>query len=153
MKTWTTHTTVDAEPDEVLGLLTEPEAITRWSPIPFELLDLDGRRLTAGTRARVGGGLAGRRLEFDIDVHEAADGRLALRAEGPIDIDVEYVVTPSSADSAAVRSSELRASVTVTGRGLTGRILATATDALLAAGALDTAVRAVKHQLAVGAPV
>ncbi len=147
MRTWTTQTTVAGEPEEVLGLLTEPDAITRWAPIPFEVIDLPGRRLTAGTRARVGGGLAGRRLEFDVDVREATDGRLVLRAEGPIEIDVEYVVTPIST------GSDLTASVTVTGRGLTGRILATATDALLAAGALDTAVHAVKQQLALKAPV
>jgi hypothetical protein len=35
-----------------LELLTEPHAIARWAPIPFELLDLDGERLDAGARTR-----------------------------------------------------------------------------------------------------
>jgi hypothetical protein len=147
MKTWTTQTTVNRPPDEVLNLLTEPDAIARWAPIPFELVDLPGRRLSAGTRARVSGGLAGRHLEFDVDVHEADNGRLALRASGPIDIDVEYVATPIAA------GSDLRASVSVTGSGLIGRVLAKATDALLATGALHTAVRSIERELATAAAV
>lgn len=142
MKTWTTQTTVAGPPDEVLDLLTEPDAIARWTPIPFELVELPGRRLRTGTRARVSGGLAGRQLEFDVAVRTAADGRLALRASGPIDIDVEYVATP------VATGSDLRASVSVTGRGLTGRILAKATDALLATGVLSTAVRGIERELA-----
>src|SRR5262249_51640261 len=67
MKTWTTETWVRGTPEEVLELLTEPDAIARWAPIPFEVLDLDGERIVAGTRARVGGALAGRRLEFDVE--------------------------------------------------------------------------------------
>ena len=134
MRTWTTQTTVAGLPEEVLDLLTEPDAIARWAPIPFEVVDVPGRRLRAGTRARVRGGLAGRHLEFDVDVQQADDGRLSLRATGPIAIDVEYVAR------AVADGSEVRASVSVSGRGLTGRLLAQATDALLAAGALNTAV-------------
>ncbi len=147
MKTWTTHTTVAGPPDEVLNLLTEPAAIARWAPIPFDLVELPGRRLRTGTRARVSGGLGGRQLEFDVAVREAADGRLALRATGPIEIDVEYVATP------VATGSDLRASVSVTGRGLTGRILAKATDALLATGALSSAVRGIQRELAAAAAV
>jgi hypothetical protein len=146
MKTWTTHTTVAGPPHEVLQLLTEPDAIARWAPISFEVTDLPGHRLRTGTRARIAGGLAGRRLEFDVDVQEAANGRLALRATGPIEIDVEYVATPVAS------GSDLRASVRVNGRGLAGRLLATATDALLSAGALSTAVRGIERALVVSRP-
>ena len=60
MKTWTTETWVAGAPEQVLELLTAPDAIARWAPIPFDLLDLDGDRLGAGTRARVSGrGLLG----------------------------------------------------------------------------------------------
>lgn len=141
MRTWTTQTTVTGLPDEVLALLTEPDAIARWTPVPFELIDLDTDRLTAGSRARVRGGLAGRMLEFDVEVLAADDERLALVATGPISIDVEYAVRP------ATRGSELRASVSVRGSGLSGRLLAQATDALLAAGALDLAVNRIGGQL------
>jgi hypothetical protein len=105
-------------PDEVLAKLTDPEAIARWSPVSYELLEFDGDRLRAGSRARVRGALAGRPLEFTVDVHQAHDGRLALLARGPVSIAAEYLLHP-------VRGgSRLRASVTVTGRGLFGFPLA-----------------------------
>jgi hypothetical protein len=141
MKTWTTQTTVTGLPDEVLAMLTEPDAIARWAPVPFELIDLDSDRLVAGSRARVRGRLAGRTLEFDVKVLAADDERLALIATGPISIDVEYALRPASG------GSELRASVSVRGNGLIGRVLAQATDALLAAGALDHAVSRIGRQL------
>ena len=138
MSTWTTHTTVTGLPDEVLELLTEPDAIRRWAPIPFEVRELDGERLTAGSLARVRGGLAGRNVEFDVEVLEAEDGRLSLVATGPMTLDVEYLVRPAPA------GSEVQASVSVSGGdGLMGRLLARATDALLAAvGRLEPALAA-----------
>jgi hypothetical protein len=136
--TWRTQTTVTGLPDEVLATLTEPDAIARWTPVPFELIDLDTDRLVTGSRARVGGRLAGRKLEFDVEVLAADDERLALVATGPISIDVEYAIRP------AAGGSDLRATVTVRGSGLTGRVLAQTTDALLAAGALDYAVSRIR---------
>jgi hypothetical protein len=59
MKTWTTETWLAGAPEQVLELLSEPDAIARWAPIAFEVLDLDRERLVAGTRARVSGALAG----------------------------------------------------------------------------------------------
>jgi hypothetical protein len=141
MRTWTTETTVSGLPEEVLDLLCQPDAIRRWAPIPFEVEELDADRLVAGAHARVSGQLAGRTMSFDVEVFEADDGRLALAATGPVSIDVEYVVTPV-ADGA-----ELRASVTVEGRGLMGRVLAQATDAVLAAGALNAAVGRIAREL------
>lgn len=140
MSTWTTETTVTGLPDEVLALLTEPDAIARWTPVPFELIDLDTDRLVRGTRARVRGRLAGRSLEFDVEVLAADDERLALVATGPISIDVEYRLR------AAPRGSSVSASVSVSGRGLIGRVIAQATDALLAAGALDLAMGRIRRQ-------
>jgi Polyketide cyclase / dehydrase and lipid transport len=140
MGTWTTQTTVTGLPDEVLGLLTEPDAIARWTPVPFELVDLDTDRLMAGSRARVRGRLGGRTLEFEVEVLAADDERLALVATGPISIDVEYALRP------AAGGSQLCASVSVHGSGLIGRVLARATDAVLAAGALDLAVSRIGRQ-------
>jgi hypothetical protein len=72
---------------------------------------------------------------FDVEVHEAIDGRLRLSAEGPVGFDVRYDLEP------APSGSEVRASVCVRpARGLTGRLLAEATNALLAAGALQAAI-------------
>jgi hypothetical protein len=141
MSTWTTETQMAGRPEDVMGVLTRPEAIERWAPIPFEVLEFEGDRLVAGDTARVRGGLAGRRLEFTVDIAEASSGRLALTAKGPIDIDVEYTA------EAIPAGSNVTARVAVSGRGLLGRILAQATDALLAGGALRAAVSRIARDL------
>jgi hypothetical protein len=144
MAIWTASARVAGLPDEVLGLLTEPDAIARWAPVAFDVVDFDGYRLAAGDRVCVRGVLAGRSLEFEVDVAEAHDGRLALTATGPIRLDVEYVATASA------RGTDVRASVAVSGRGLVGRLLAQATDTLLAAGALTSAVSRIARELEPG---
>jgi hypothetical protein len=131
-----------AAPADVLALLTAPEAIATWAPVPFEVEEIDGRRLRAGSRARVSGGLAGRRVAFDVDVHRADDECLVLTAEGPVGLDVEYLVTATDS------GSEVRASVSVRrGDGLLGRVLAQATGALLSGGALDLALGRITREL------
>ncbi|HTX29819.1 MAG TPA: SRPBCC family protein [Solirubrobacteraceae bacterium] len=130
MCSWHSNTTVSGSPTDVLALLTEPDAIARWAPVPFEVLALDGTRLESGSRARVAGRLAGRSVEFDVDVLRASHERFELVAQGPICIDVKYRVRPTGA------ASEVEASIAVEGRGLFGRTLAKATEALLAGGAL-----------------
>jgi Polyketide cyclase / dehydrase and lipid transport len=135
MRTWTARKHVDADPAVVLDLLTDMDACRQWSPVPF---DLDGDpvdRLATGSRMRVSGSLVGRRVGFDVEVHEAADGRLALSAHGPVAFDVAYEAR------AAGSGSEVRASVSVrSGGGLFGRLAEQATAALLQAGALGLAV-------------
>ena len=135
MRTWTTSTTVGAEPGAVLALLTDPEACRRWAPVDFDVSGLGDRRLVAGSRARVTGRLAGRDVGFDVHVHEAADGTLKLTASGPVALDVHYDLSP------AAGGSDVRASVGIRpGRGLLGRLLEQATPAQQTAGAQDTAV-------------
>lgn len=141
MATWTAQTRVAGLPDDVLALLTEPDAIARWAPIGFDVVDFDGERLRAGDRVRVRGALAGRSLEFDVTVAEAEGGCLSLAATGPIRLDVQYIAVASE------DGSDVRATVAVSGRGLMGRVLAQATDALLAAGALSSAVGRIAREL------
>jgi hypothetical protein len=125
MREWTATTTIEARPEAILDVLTDPEACARWAPIPFDVEDLRTPRLRCGSRARVSGRLAGKRVGFDVEVHE----------DGPVGFDVRYDLEP------APSGSEVRASVCVRPvRGLTGRLLAEATHALLAAGALQAAV-------------
>jgi hypothetical protein len=134
MAHFTTLTTTTASPEQVLEVLTDPDAIREWAPIPFEVEQLDGYRLEAGSVARVSGGIAGLNLGFDVEVHAADEDGLQLTAEGPIGIDVHYELAPTE------DGSEVRASVSVrVGGGFKGRMVARATAALLAAGALDGA--------------
>ena len=137
MKTWTATTSVDAAPEAVLDVLTDPDAIARWAPLPFDVDDLDTPRLMAGPTARVSGRLAGRRVGFDVEVHEADDRRLSLAADGPVGLDVNYELPRHQG------GREVHASVSVrAGKGIAGRLLAEATSALLSAGALTTPSRA-----------
>jgi uncharacterized protein YndB with AHSA1/START domain len=135
MRTWTATTTVAAAPEAVLDVLTDPDAVARWAPVPFDVDELDGRRLLAGSRARVSGKLAGRRVGFDVLVHDADERRLALTADGPVAMDVAYKLQPTTGGSEVCASVSLRPA-----GGLFGRVLAEATGALLTAGALQAAV-------------
>jgi carbon monoxide dehydrogenase subunit G len=139
MRTWTATTTAQARPGAVLDVLTDPGAAARWAPVPFDVDDLDGERLYAGGRARISGRLAGRRVGFDVEVHEADESGIALSASGAggvLNFDVNYQLAPATCGG-----SEVHASVSVrSGGGLTGRLLAEATGALLTAGALQAAL-------------
>jgi hypothetical protein len=141
MCSWQYNATVPGSPADVLELLTEPGAIARWAPVPFEVVALDGTRLQSGSRARVAGRLAGRSVEFEVDVRRASDERLELVAEGPISIDVQYTLRPAGAES------EIEACVSVEGQGFFGRVLAKATETLLAAGALRMSIDRLANEL------
>jgi hypothetical protein len=134
MSEWTATARANATPCDVLRVLTFPDEIRRWSPVDFDLDELDGARLAPGTRGRVSGRLAGVRVGFEVAIHAADETILELSADGPVRLDVRYELTKD--DSGA----ELSASVSLRrGGGLTGRLLANATAALLSAGALDGA--------------
>jgi hypothetical protein len=135
MRTWTAQKHIDADPAVVLDLLTDTESCREWSPVPFDLEGAAGARLAAGSRMRVSGQLVGRRVGFDVEVHEAGDGRLALSAHGPVAFDVAYEARPKDG------GAEVSASVSVrSAGGLFGRLAEQATAALLQAGALGLAV-------------
>jgi hypothetical protein len=134
MANWTATTTTTATPDQILEVLTHPDEIRRWSPIDFDLAELDDVRLAAGTRARVTGKVAGVRVGFDVEVHSADEDLLELSADGPIGIDVRYELAPADTGSEVHASVSLRR-----GGGLTGRLVANATAALLSTGVLDGA--------------
>ena len=114
----------------------------RWSPIGFDLEEIDGDRLRSGTRAVLSGKLAGRGVSFDVEVIKASDGQLELRAIGPVEMDVAYDA------KAAGDLTEVIASVAVrSAGGFLGRLLQSATDALLAGGALTVAVQGVAREV------
>ena len=137
MGSWTSKTTFVGDAERVLELLTDPEEAQAWAPVEFTVEDAEGRRLHTGDVAHIAGQLAGRRMSFDIEVFKASEGQLRLRATGPVEIEVEYGVV--SRDDG---SGELTAWIAVSSAGgLMGRLVASATDTVLAAGALDAAVR------------
>jgi hypothetical protein len=147
MSTWTATTTVNARPEDVIDILTDAGAAVRWSPVPFDVDGLAAGRLEAGSSARVSGRLAGLEVGFDIDVLEAGDDRLRLEACGPIGFHVLYELEPADEDT------EVRASVSVQpGRGLSGRVLARATNALLSGGALRATVGRIAREAETVAP-
>ena len=136
MAQWTTRTQANASPEQLLEVLTDPDAIRLWSPIDFEVEDLVGSRLNAGDVTRVTGKVAGMRVGFDVEIHAADEDGIELSADGPIGIDVRYDLVP------AIGGSEVTATVSLRqGGGISGRLLSRATAALLSAGALEGAAR------------
>jgi hypothetical protein len=143
LSTWTTQTTIDGTPEDVLAVLSDPDCCYRWSPIDFDLEDLDGDRLETGSVARVAGRVAGISVSFEIEVLHACDRRLALTARGPMTLDVEYEAYPADAGRA-----EVWATVTVKpSRSLSGRLAAASTEALLRGGALNMALRRIAAEV------
>jgi hypothetical protein len=145
-QTWRSSTVVNAAPEQVIDVLTDPEACARWSPIPFSLDTEDAGRLRAGTVTPVSGRLLGARVRFQLHTLAADSGRLRLKARGPIEIDVDYRLTPSSAGchlDARVHLSAPRARF--------GRLLAHATGMLLTGGALAHAVDRIAHEVELAA--
>jgi len=142
MGTWQTSTTVMGCPEDVLEVLTDPCAARRWSPIGFELEQIEGDRLVSGSRAVLSGKLAGRSVKFEVNVVKAGDGRLELHAKGPVEMDVRYIAAELG------EMTEVKASVEVrSAGGLMGRLISSATDALLAGGALNIAVQSVAREV------
>jgi hypothetical protein len=132
---WNTAKTVAAAPSEILHVLTHEDAIRRWSPVDFELTGHAGGRLRSGDRARVKGRVAGIGVGFDVEVTKAEGATLELYASGPIDIDVRYGIASCRDGSRVEAAVDVRG-----GRGMSGRVVATTVRALLAAGALDSAL-------------
>jgi hypothetical protein len=135
MKTWRSRTTVRTTPERVIETLTDADACARWSPIPFRLDDVEATRLRPGERTRVSGSVLGVETRFELDTFAANPARLLLRARGPIEILVDYALTPVPAGCA------VEAAVSIRPLGSCfGRIVARATGLLLASGTLEYAL-------------
>jgi uncharacterized protein YndB with AHSA1/START domain len=76
---------MQAPAEEVLQALTDPDLCCRWSPVDFEVEELDGRRLVAGSRARVTGKLAGAQVSFDVEVFESGPESAVARIASAVE--------------------------------------------------------------------
>ena len=152
MSEWTATAQANTTPSQVLEVLTHPAKIRRWSPVDFDVEELDGRRLAAGSRGRVTGKLAGVTVGFDVRVHHADEDRLELSADGPVGIDVRYELRADDEGAEFDAWVSMRPS-----RGIAGKIVANAAGALLSAGALEGAAERIaraaeaQHTLAAAA--
>jgi carbon monoxide dehydrogenase subunit G len=141
MGTWRSEIDVRAEPERVFETLTDVAACEAWSPVRFDVDELDTGRLSTGTKVTVSGAVAGRRVRFRVEVVRADRRRLLLRAAGPVEMVADYAVRP------AAGGSRVHAAVSLArGRGRGAGVAARATAILLGAGALEHALRRIAHE-------
>jgi hypothetical protein len=139
---WTARADFCAGADQVLRALTDPELIAQWAPVAFNVAGLAGGRLSAGSRERVSGTIAGVRATFDVQVARADLEGLELSARGPLAFGVVY----SFREYASGVRVEARLSLGREG-GLATQVLRAAVRALLNAGALAGALRRLEASL------
>jgi hypothetical protein len=139
---WTARADLRADANQVLLALTDPELIAQWAPVAFNVAGLAGGRLSAGSRERVTGTIAGVRATFDVQVARADRQQLELSAHGPVSFEVLY----SFREHASGVRVEARVSLGREG-GLATQILRAAVRALLNAGALAGALRRLEGSL------
>ena len=96
MADWTATTTTEATPEQLLEVLTHPEEIRRWSPVDFDLDELDA--VPAHRRHPRTGDRQGRRRRWGSTLRSTPPTRrvLELSADGPIGLDVRYELAPEA---------------------------------------------------------
>lgn len=138
MSTHTASQTTSAESTHVLQVLTDPAACARWAPIQFSTDQAPGGYLHAGSRTKLQGRIAGRNVTFEVEVLAADERGLSLRATGPVRLEVDYQFTTWG------RGTLIEAQITLAqARGMTGALASRASNAILGAGALRFALRAI----------
>jgi len=140
MRTFTAHTTAASAPHEVLDRLTDPVAIARGAPVPFEVLELDAQRLNPGANVRVRGQLPGQGPSSPGMCWRSQTSDSGSSRKVPSRLKSPTTCAP------AIRGRRINASISVLGHGLLGRLLAKATEALLAAGALRSSLNRLANQ-------
>jgi hypothetical protein len=141
MNTWHSQIDVRAEPEQVFETLTDVSACKAWSPVGFDVGDLETGHLHSGSKVAVSGAIVGRRVRFCVEIVHADTERLLLRAAGPVEMLADYVVRP------AAGGSRLHAAISVRrGAGRGARVAAHATSILLGAGALEQALARIAHE-------
>jgi hypothetical protein len=128
---WTATAEFCACAEHILEALTDPELIALWAPISFDVAGLAGGRLTAGSRERVSGTIAGLGASFEVNVSRADTKRLELSARGPVSFDVGYSFTEHDQGVTVEARVLIRREA-----GLAAQVVRAAASALLNAGVL-----------------
>ena len=131
---------IAAPPARVLAVLSDPEAVKRWFPLPCAFEE-DVDQLRAGEVYKTSGRLAGRSLRADLSVLEADESHIAVRLTGPVVLDLTAVLTPAGTGTDALIKAWVHS-----GGGLAGKLLTPAASALLLAGALTHTVAAIRAE-------
>jgi hypothetical protein len=141
---WSSRTVVRTAPSQVIDTLTDTGACARWSPIGFSLDDderEDDDRLRAGTVRRVTGRLLGAPVRFHLHTLAVDATGLRLHARGPVDLHVEYSLTPVGS------GCEVDAHISIhPSRGRVGRLVVRAARTLLVAGTLDDTLERIARE-------
>lgn len=137
---FTAHEHVAATQGRILDVLSDPEAVRRWFPVPCEFEDEVGR-LQAGKSYRTTGRLAGRHVHAELHVLEADEQRVRVSLVGHVIFDLDVELSPNGSGTDA----DIRVAVHP-GGGLSGRLLTPAASALLRAGALGRTVHAIRAE-------
>ena len=118
---------IDAPPDRVVAVLSDPEEAARWFPLPVELVDPPAAPVSEGDQMLSRGELAGQEVEFEIVIEEVRPDGVTLRATGPVECEITSHVEESG------QGSDLTVSLDVSsGGGVTGGVMATAATPLVA---------------------
>lgn len=145
MTTWTSSTTFADDVHGIMDVLTTVDLIERWSPVPFRVVEKQAERLRSGDQLVIEGSLVGRSLRFTVNVNEVSEARLMLRASGPFEIGVAYEIDPAN--------HRIAGRIETSGSGLIVRVMLAATNAFLAAGALDHALTRIVAEAEVREPM
>ncbi len=141
MDTWRAETDVLAKPEQVLETLTDVGACEAWSPVGFDVHGLESGRLRHGAKVEVSGAIVGRGVRFCVEILHVDSERLVLRATGPVDMLVDYVVEPAADGSRVLAVISMRR-----GTGAGAWIAARAVSILLEAGALSHTVARIARE-------
>lgn len=131
---------IAATPARILEVLSDPQAVRRWFPIPCEFED-EVDRLRAGESYRTTGRLAGRHVHADLRVLEASEQHVKVSLVGHVVFDLDVDLSPNGSGTDA----DIRVGVH-SGGGLSGRLLTPAASAMLRAGALGHTVAAIRAE-------
>lgn len=119
--------TVDAPPERVMAVLSDPDEARRWFPLPVEIVDPPAAPVAEGDQMLSRGELAGQPVEFEIVIEELRDDGVTLRADGPVECRVRSRILAVDA------GTELTVSLDVSsGGGISGGVMATAATPLVA---------------------